>query len=388
MTPNGAPTREEEQRMGRYADRPHGRGTVYFDDQRQRWRGQVKVKGRRYNVSGRKRGEVEKRLDAILLGDIEAESGAAGEDGGTTLGAWLARWVEDSDGSEGTIANRRWAVAHLASLHARALSTDPDESVTALEVQDLLKAKRADLGRSSLVRIRTVLAMALDEALKHHLVSENVARIAKIPKGARRTAERRALTREEADRLLAAAGLDGDGIVVILGYYLGLRPGEVCGLQWADVNLDAGTLTVAQMRRREPDGSLTFCATKGDGSSDRTFVNLRPEVAEALARHKAAQATERLRCRTWQDYGLVVTTRYGTPIDPSNHRRALTRIAEAAGIFDGLTPNELRHTFATHFVARGNSLTDLSVAMGHKNERMGMLHYNHPGRIVDMGLGA
>ena len=373
--------------MARYADRPHGRGTVFYDEQRQRWRGQVRVKGKRYNVSGRKRGEVEKRLDAILLGDIEAETGAGGEDG-TSLGEWLTRWVDDSEGSDNTIANRRWAVEHLAALHARPLSTDPDESVTALEVQDLLKAKRADLGRSSLVRIRTVLAMALDEALRHHLVSENVARIAKIPKGARRIAERRALTRDEAERLLGAADLDGDGIVVILGYYLGMRPGEVCGLQWADVDLDAGTLTVAQMRRREPDGSLTLCETKGHGSSDRTFVNLRPEVAGALARHKAAQAAERLRCAAWSDYGLVVTTRYGTPIDPSNHRRALKRIAEAAGIFGGLTPNELRHTFATHFVGDGKSLTALAVAMGHKNERMGMLHYNHPGRIVDMGLGA
>ena len=366
--------------MARYAERPHGRGSVYWDDRRQRWRGQVTVKGRRYNISDRKRGPVEAKLDAILNGDDES---AADGEGGGTLGVWLDRWVDDADGSENTVANRRWAIAHLTPLHAR-----PLDDLSALEVQDLLKAKRADLGRSSLVRIRTVLAMALDEALRHHLVDENVARIAKIPKGARPIAERRALTSDEIERLLGAAERDGDGIVVVLGYYLGMRPGEVCGLLWADVNLDAGTLTVAQMRRREPDGSLTFCATKGDGSSDRTFVNLRPEVADALARHKAAQATERLRGANWHDYGLVVTTRYGTPIDPSNHRRALTRIAEAAGIFDGLTPNELRHTFATHFVARGKSLTDLSVAMGHKNERMGMLHYNHPGRIVDMGLGA
>ena len=50
------------------------------------------------------------------------------------------------------------------------------------------------------------------------------------------------------------------------------------------------------MRRREPDGSLTFCETKGEGSSDRTFVNLRPALVVALQRHKAAQAAERLRC--------------------------------------------------------------------------------------------
>ena len=248
--------------------------------------------------------------------------------------------------------------------------------VTALDVEAVLRAKR--LGRSSLVRIRTVLAMALDEALRHHLVGENVARVVRIPKGARGTAERRALSLDEAERLLVAADDDPDGVIVPLGLYLGLRPGEVCGLTWPEVDLDAGTLTVAQMRRREPDGSLTFCDPKAD--STRTFVHLRPEVVVALKRHKAGQAAARLRSRgAFTDRGLVVCARNGSPIDPSNHRRALRRIAEAAGIFGGLTPNELRHTFATHFVARGNSLTDLSVAMGHKNERMAMLHYNHPG---------
>jgi integrase len=349
--------------------REHGTGQVFYDPARNMWRGQITIDGKRRSVSARKESEAHKKLDRLLTRETDTDA-----EGVWTLGGWLARWVDEAEGSANTVANRQWAIAHLKTLHGRRI-----DNLSALEVQDLLKAKqRGGLGRSSLVRIRTVLAMALEEALRYHLVTENVARIVRIPKAAKAIAERRALTPEEVARLLEAAEHDAEGIVVPLGYYLGMRPGEVCGLTWPEIDLDAGTITISQMRRREPDGSLTMCDPKAD--STRTFTNVRPEVLDALRRHKAMQAAE----GKWSHTGLVVSTRTGTPIDPSNHRRALTRMAEAAGIFGGLTPNELRHTFATHLVAGGKTLTELAVAMGHKNERMGMLHYNHPGRIVDM----
>lgn len=361
--------------MARYGKREHGKGGVFFDEARRMWRGQVTIDGKRRSVSARTEGEARAALDKLLTGATPAD-----EEGIWTLGGWLARWVDEAEGSANTVANRKWAIAHLKALHGRHI-----DALDALEVEAELAVKqRGGLGRSSLVRIRTVLSMALTEALRHHLVAENIATVVRIPKAAKRATERRALSHEEVARLLEAAELDHEGIVVPLGYYLGLRPGEVCGLTWAEVELDEGAaLTVAQMRRRNPDGSLTMCEPKA--KSTRTFVNLLPEVAEALKRHKAAQARARLASRgAFTDNGLVVCARNGSPLDPSNHRRALTRIATAAGIFGGLTPNELRHTFATHFVGDGHSLTELAVAMGHKNERMGMLRYNHPGRIVDM----
>jgi integrase len=370
--------------MGNYAKRAHGAGQVRYDEGRGCYRGQVTIDGKRRSVSGRTEGEARANLDKLVREAAEAAAAPEAEAEVPTLGAWLAQWVDETEGSANTVANRRWAVAHLATLHGHRL-----DRLTSLEVEAVLGAKqRHGLGRSSLVRIRTVLNQALNEAIRHRLVTENVCKVVRIPKAARPTSERRALTLDEVARLLEAAALDHEGIVVVLGYYLGLRPGEVCGLKWAEIDLeDEGALTVAQMRRREPEGALTFCEPKA--KSGRTFVNLRPEVLEALRRHKVAQTRARLASRgKFTDNGLVVCARNGSPLDPSNHRRAVTRIAKAAGIFGGLTPNELRHTFATHFVGRGKSLTELSVAMGHKNERMGMLHYNHPGRIVDMGLGA
>ena len=101
--------------MARYAEREHGKGSVRYDEQRQRWRGQVTVSGKRRSVSARTRGEVERRLDALLNGDDE--TGAGGEDG-TSLGAWLVSWVEQADGCAETVANRKWAIAHLKALHA------------------------------------------------------------------------------------------------------------------------------------------------------------------------------------------------------------------------------------------------------------------------------
>ena len=372
-----ASTRKMGAQMARYRDRGYGEGAVWRDVDAGKWRGRIMVNGQRRQVSAKTRGEVERKLDVLAEAAREGAMPEPDEDS-PTVGAWLRHWVDElaPTASKGNRANRQWAIDRLSSLHGR-----PMDDVRTPEVERALAS--AGLGRSSLVRLRSVLAMAYDTYNGRTGGTFNPARLAKIPRNAAATAERRALSVEQVATLLEAAAEDRDGIAVVLGYYLGMRPGEVCGLMWADVDLEGATVTISQMRRREPDGSLTFCDPKA--KSGRTFTHVRPEVMDALRTHKAKQTRRRLASRgAFSDHGLVLCNRNGTPVDPSNHRRALNRMATAAGIFDGLTPNELRHTFATHAVASGKSFDTVAAQMGHKNARMVLATYNHAGRVVDM----
>lgn len=349
--------------MPSYAKRPKGRGQIKPDEAHGVYRGRVMVNGRQYNVTGRTYKQAAAKLDAILDG---ADAGAERV---PTFGAWLAAWVDDvaETRTENTRANRKWAIGALAPLHGRAM----DEILTH-HVEAVLQAHAAaGKRRATIVRIRTVGKMAFDSYNGRHGKTFNPFTVATNIGQPAPDQIKRALSPEQTRALLAVADKTPTyGILVTLGLYLGLRPGEVAGLTWAALDLGAGTLHVRQSRRSNPDYSLTMAAPKAD--SYRRLV-MPPPLVDALRRHKAAQAAEGL----WSHTGLVVCTRTGEPLDPWKLRRRVKRMAEAAGIPFRVTPNELRHTAITLLVNSG--VHDLAVAdmAGHVDTRMIHKHYRH-----------
>lgn len=364
----------------------YGEGTVYPEYDKTtgevvRWRGELRTLTGRCRVSGTSRPEALKALDAKK--DELAQGPAEPDDvDEATVGGCLAWWV-DNVGHEqqaNTEENYRWAIAHL-----RPLSRTPLAELTVEDIEELLARKtrgKRPLGHSSLVRIRTVMAMALDEAQRRRKLDWNPARLTRIPKGTAPAAEKRSLTVEEAKALLEAADGDRYEAMVILMLHCGLRPGEVTGLQWKHVNLKTGQLDVVGFLRREPDGTLTL-TPRPKSKSDRRLA-LPDNVVEALRGHQVAQKAERLKAAEWEDWGLVFCTEIGTPIDPSNLRREVTRLCDVAGV-EPISPNELRHTAASLLVASGLPLEEVSDVLGHKDTRMLAAVYRHKvKRVVDV----
>jgi integrase len=363
--------------------RQYGTGAVW-QDARGTWRGQVRLGGRRYSVSGDTKGQVTNKLKDIReryeAGDTDPKTA-----GTPRLGEWLAQWIRDTDdgASANTVANRQWSIGHLS-----ALRDVPIDTLTIDDINALFARKAASLSQSSLNRIRTVLRMALHTARVRGIIDYNPAGSAEgkplvtIPTRAARTATRRSLSHDAAAALLEVAHGDPAELLIVLGLSLGMRPGEVTGLRWSDVDWDAGTLTVAQMRRREADGTLTFCDPKAGSTR---VLGMPEDVAAALRSHEADQRRARMAGKAaYEATGLVVCTRTGQPIDPSNHRRQVARLAKAAGIFwrPTLTPNELRHSCASLRIDAGMSLPAAADLLGHKDLRMVTQTYRHKTRDV------
>lgn len=77
---------------------------------------------------------------------------------------------------------------------------------------------------------------------------------------------------------------------------MGMRPAEVCGLPWADVDLDTGTLKVELTRTLVATDDGMVVVEKGPKSaSGRRTLPLPPQVAASLKAFKATQAAEKLR---------------------------------------------------------------------------------------------
>lgn len=371
--------------MAHYAKRAHGRGKVWKDAAyRGGYRGQVTIGGKRRSVSGNE-GECHKALDRLLDG---ADEGRAEEED-ATVGAWLAQWVESiaDTRTENTRQNRRGLIKRWGPIAAMRM-----DAVRAPHVEAVLRADAAaGYSHNTLIHMRAVLGMAYRSWNGRTGQTFNPAREAVIPETVARR-KREALEAEQATALLEVAeGEPRWGLLVSLGLWFGLRPGEVAGLTWANVDTEAGTISVRRMRRRSPgkDGKQVLSLTDAPKADSFRTLAIPAEVLAQLRRHKATQATARLASPRWADHDLVVCTDLGTPVDPSNQRRQILKMAKAAGIFRHLTPNELRHTACTLLIDAGYSETEVADFLGHVNTRMVRETYRHKrtGRTVDMTAG-
>jgi integrase len=285
------------------ARRLKGDGSIYFEADRNRWVGTVDLpddgtgERRRTKVTGRTKTEVRERLRARQqLVEQSVPSGA----GDLTVEALLRRWIDEvlpsrSSVSPNTVASYRWAVERhliprLGKKRLRALTPDHVERVLRRLADD-------GMARHTLVRIRSVLGMAIKWAQRRDLVARNVAELADIPANAARPKGGRSLTVEEARQLLETASEDRLGPLVTVSLMLGLRPGEVTGLRWIDVDLDAAIVHVRQARKREmgEDGIETLTFGRPKTPKSVRSIEVPSPVVSSLRRQQTVQDIEPVR---------------------------------------------------------------------------------------------
>lgn len=162
--------------------------------------------------------------------------------------------------------------------------------------------------------------------------------------------------------------------------HTGLRQGELLGLMWTDLDLDAGKLTV--QRSLAFDGTLNSPKRK----SSRRTVKLTPTALEALRSHRKRQNEERLRAGAqWTDTGLVFPNRLGRPMDANNlYHRDWKSLLRRAGLAEhGFTFHVLRHTFATTLLRQNVNPKIVQHQLGHATISQSMDTYSHV--MPDMG---
>lgn len=159
----------------------------------------------------------------------------------------------------------------------------------------------------------------------------------------------RFLSVEEVDRLIAApdvsrpAGLRDRAMIELL-YATGLRVSELVGLRAADLNLEAGYLTVT-----------------GKGDKQR-LVPIGDQAVAWVQRYLRDGRATLLRHRS--SPRLFVNARGG-----SLSRVGFWKLLKAYGVKSGaprsLSPHVLRHSFATHLLDRGADLRAIQMMLGH-----------------------
>ena len=351
--------------------RGSGEGSIF--KQGERWVAVVTVtsaggRQQRQKRTARTYGEARTRLR-----ELQRDLAAGVTPSRTTVAGFLENWLgrqRAAAKSPNTIVNYEWAITRhiLPALGHIVLS-----ELRADDVDNLLMSMAENgKAKNTMMRVRAILVMALKDAERRSLVMKNVAALTSTPAGPRR--ESRSLTLDQARLLLAASAGDRLEAAWTTMLLLGLRPGEVCGLSWEDVQLDKGHLHVRHARLDEPGGTR-IGRTKTRGSI--RSLEMPDQVRRALVEHRRRQAQERLGAgRAWTDHGLVFTTTIGTPIDRWALDRDFAKVAAKAGL-DHWQPRELRHSTVSLLSAAGVPLEEVADVTGHSTTRMTGEVYRH-----------
>lgn len=341
-----------------------------------RWEATVELGWRdgrrvRKSIYGRTKAEVAGKLRNA---QVKTDRGLPLGDQRRTLSALLDSWLEGQRHGEkaaATLDQYEWAIEkHLKP----ALGRTKLVHLSPEDVEGMLRRRaQAGASKSTLVRIRTVLSMALQEAVRRDQVARNAAELAETPAAPKRLS--RSLTIEEAKRLLVAAVGNRLEAAYVTMLMLGLRPGEALGLRWEDVDLKDRIVKVRQALRRGHDSRLELGVLKTAGSR-RTLAVPSP-VIEALKAHRRRQLEERIKAGpAWVDSGLVFTTEIGTWVDPRNFRRAFAAVCKKAEL-GAWHPHELRHSTVSLLSAAGVPEEEIADVVGHMTTRMTHEVYRH-----------
>jgi integrase len=169
-------------------------------------------------------------------------------------------------------------------------------------------------------------------------------------------------------------------VAILLGATTGMRRGEVLGLRWSDVDLDAGRLSVRQTLSapRNPDtGQHVPVFGEPKTKQGKRSVPLPAQTVAALRAHRKTQMAERLLVGPgWTDHGLVFCEPDGQPIHPDRFRKRVEHRVQRSGL-PPIRFHDLRHTHATLALQAGVHPKIVSERLGHASTSFTLDVYSH-----------
>jgi integrase len=152
------------------------------------------------------------------------------------------------------------------------------------------------------------------------------------------------VTEDEVERLIRAASKhergDRDALMILMAYRHGLRVSELIGLQWAQIDLDAGRLRVLRLK----------------GSDDSVHPLGGREIRGLRKLRRGQPVGSR----------FVFVTGRGGPMTRNGFFKMLSKAAGAAGLQD-VHPHLLRHGTGFRLVNMGLDTLSLAAYLGHRN---------------------
>jgi integrase len=302
---------------------------------------------------------------------------AAAESGRTeptkmTTGQWLAEWLPSV---KGRVRASTWANYELiVRLRlVRALGSIPLRQLRSAHIEAVYADLSQHLSPKSVHNTHLCLRVALEAAVRNDLIQSNPA-----ARGHRSPSrpEMQVWDAEQAGRFLRATADDPLYALWRLAVLTGARRGELLGLQWPDIDLDRGFISIQRTLSRQGSRGVVLSEPKTPRSRRRVPIDR--DTASALREHRGRQVVV-------PTSGLIFTRWDGSPLDPDTVTTAFRTAARTAGL-PRIRLHDLRHTAATLMLRSGEHPKVVQERLGHASVAVTLDLYSHA--VPSMGIEA
>lgn len=220
-----------------------------------------------------------------------------------------------------------------------------------------------------------LISAILNQAVYWQVIAGNPAARVKLPKAER--VEAKYLNEKQTLHLLEL--MEGESIehrtMIQLLLFSGLRRGELCGLEWNDIDFEKHTITVCRSSQYIPGKGVFTKSTKTE-TSDRT-ITLPAQAFAGLKEYRAWQLTQRLKLGDrWIDTDRLFTQPDGKPIHPDSVSGYFRKFIAKTDL-PHISIHSLRHTNISLQIAAGIPLRTVSYRAGHASTAVTGIVYSH-----------
>jgi len=350
------------------AKRPNGEGTVFLDQKANRYRAQFHDKnGKRRNLSARTKTAIHKKLrDAVNSRETGTLTNKPSDM--ESLGKYLDAWYEIQSQSKWAFKTSEHALLDINRYIKPELG---DVRIDLLDSQQIMIAyvnirKTHEISESSMLHIHATLKSALNQAVRMRKIVLNPMDGVEAPKP--RLAKTRVLSETEILKLLST--IESKSVMWKVMWRItlltGIRQGEVLGLTWENVDLEKGTIRIAQQLQRQTGNGLVLKPLKTD-IDGRTLI-LDKSTAQELRKWKAEQSMQKLRQLNWGVHDLVFTNSVGKALEPRRTAKMWASLLKETGI-SHMKLHGARHSFATWAIQNKIDIKMVSHYLGHTDMR-------------------
>lgn len=177
--------------------------------------------------------------------------------------------------------------------------------------------------------------------------------------------EARVLSVEEQQRLIAYLQLKMSiyEFGMLLTLVTGLRIGELCALEWADIKDDCISVTKTMQRLKKEEGGTQIVIGTPKSESSKRIIPLPNVILPYIKKFRQAE-------------GYVLGNEKCIRPEPRILQQHFKRTAKKCGL-EKVTFHTLRHTFATRCIEIGFDVKTLSEILGHTDVKTTLNRYVH-----------
>ncbi|MBO7561911.1 MAG: site-specific integrase [Bacteroidales bacterium] len=239
-------------------------------------------------------------------------------------------------------------------------------------MQDLVNRKLASgLSQKTVRDILVVLKMILRYGAKHDLIEHHQMDIVFPTEREKQEIEVLTLANQRQLMIYVKEHFTFLNLGIFICLNAGLRIGEVCALQWDDIDVASGVIRIDKTIQRIylVDGEEKYTELILDKPKTKNSIREIPMTRELLALVRPLKKVVRA------DY--YVLTNAAKPTEPRTYRCYFNKLLQQLGL-PKMRFHGLRHSFATRCIESKCDYKTVSVLLGHSNISTTLNLYVHP----------